>query len=484
MSSVALIVILARLLDKPAYSAYIAFQAIIGILEVITTFGIQRVLFRYLPELRATGNHLAAYRLLANGMLIRSIVVTPLFIVAAIFSDQIAAKLNIGEFAYLLPWYMLFGYVRIAAGWLSQCIESFLWQKESQYTMAAGGIATLVVLAFFILTGDLQLVDVVIAESIGAVLSMVMLLYFWYARWSTDPDRHEGTTTWWQENRSRAIRFGAWGFALQQSRLLYGSSPNRLLLAYFLPGAQLATFGLADHMYRIANRFMPATTFSSMVRPIAMARYAATNDFREVVRISDLTYRLNLLLLVPPIVVMFLVGEPIFSWISDGKYGPAGPLFAGFLILMVAEGTRTIVELLITALEKNNMFFWTNLVQSASLLLAIPLIPSLGAWSVIVANVLGTILANTIVITRIRREGYDFKVSLKQIFVILFYGAVSAAVGAAALQLSGSVIVTTIAILVSFAAACLLKPPFLQSEIELFRSLLQKRGKKRANPPI
>ncbi len=412
-------------------------------------------------------------------MILRTLLVSPLFAIAAIFTTEIASTFNIAAFAPLLSWYLLVGYIRSSAGWLAQCMESLLWQQISQYTMAFGGMVTLAALAVFAVLGSLDLVAVILSEAIGASLSLLTLLYFWFVQWRRDPDRSEGDTSWWPNNRRRVIRFAAWGFALKQSQLLYGSSPNRLLLAYFLPSDQLAAFGLADHFKRLATKFMPATTFQSMVRPVAMARYAATQDFREVARLSDLTYRLNLLILVPPIVVLLIVGEPIFEWITANKYGAAGPLLAGVLILMIVEGTRSIVELLITALEKNSIFFWTNLVQSASLVLAIPLIPSLGAWSVIVANGIGTIASNAIIIIRIRRQGYKFDVSKNQIFLIGLYGAIAALVGAVSWRLSGSFLLATLLIVCSYIGACVLHPPFLPSELKLARSLLKgKKGKK------
>lgn len=478
-STVAVIILLARLLEPAAYAAYIAFQAVIGVLEIITTFGIQRALYRYLPELRSLGNHITTYRFLAWGMLLRTVLVLPLFAITAFFTTEIASALNIAAFASLLSWYLLVGYIRSSAGWLAQCMESLLWQQISQYTMALGGMVTLVALALFAALNQLNLTNVILSEAVGATLSLVTLLYFWFVRWRRDPDRAVGDTSWWSNNRSRVIRFAAWGFVLKQSQLLYGSSPNRLLLAYFLPNDQLAAFGLADHFKRLAAKFMPANTFQSMVRPIAMARYAATQDFREVARMTDLTYRLNLLILIPPIVVLLVVGEPIFEWITANKYGAAGPLLAGVLILMIVEGTRSIVELLVTALEKNSIFFWTNLVQSASLVLAIPLIPSLGAWSVIVANGVGTVLSNVIIITRIRRQGYNFHISKWQILLIALYGAISAVVGVVSWRWSGSFILATVLIVLSYVGACVVRPPFLPAELKFFRSLLYGRGKKR-----
>ncbi len=476
LSSLTIFFVLARLLPLDEYAAYVSFQAVIAIVGIITAIGIQKVLFRYLPELRATGNNLAAYRLLFGGMLVRTLVVSLLFVALLPLTPTIARTFNFEGWIWLFPWYLLVGYLRLSALWLSQCLESFLWQKESQYSLALGGAVTALLLVGFAVFGVLDLPLVVVSEAAGEATSLTVMLIGWLRKWRADNQRGVGDPGWWRANRSRALRYGAWGFLLSQSALFYGSAPNRLVAAHFLSTADVAVLGVADNLLNLVRRFLPTRMLMSMVRPLAMARFAAGGDFRAVAALSEFVYRINLILLTLPIVILAVEGPTLMDWVTGGKYGNAAYLLMGFLIVLISEGTRNLVELMVQALEKNPIFFWTNVIQSASLLIALPLLPLLGVWSLVLANFLGTVVANTIVIVRLRREGYGYDVNLKLFAWILVHGATAGAAGWWVSKTTTSVLLTTLVIAVTYGLLMLVKPPLLDREKEIVVALVRGRS--------
>lgn len=482
LSSLTIFLVLARVLPLDEYAIYVSFQAVIVAVGIITAIGIQKVLFRYLPELRSNGNNIAAYRLLLGGMLARTLIVSLLVIAILPLVPSIGRMFNFEDWIWLFPWYLLVGYLRLTALWLSQCLESFMWQKESQYSLALGSAVTAVTLVSIAVFGNLQLPLVVLAETAGEATSVTVLLIGWFRRWRADKQRNVGDPSWWRNNRSRAVRYGAWSFLLNQSSLLYGSAPNRLVAAYFLPVADVALLGVTDNLLNLVRRFLPTRMLMSMVRPLAMAKFADGGDFRAVAEISEFVYRINLILLTLPIAILAVVGPPLMDWLTGGKYGAAAYLMMGFLVVLIAEGSRVLVELMVQALEKNPIFFWTNLLQSASLLLAIPLLPILGIWSLVIANFTGTVFANSIVIVRLRRQGYSYNIKIGLMILILVHGALAGATGWLVREYSHSFIAATAAIIVVYSLAMLIKPPLLDREKELIMTLLQRRKRKTKAP--
>ena len=105
--SVASFLILVRLLSVPEYAAYISFNAVIIAVSTVTSGGVQKVLFRYLPELRATGNNIAAYRLLLGGMLVRILIVSTFFLGITPFVPIVADLFKFTDWAWLFPFYLL-----------------------------------------------------------------------------------------------------------------------------------------------------------------------------------------------------------------------------------------------------------------------------------------------------------------------------------------------------------------------------------------
>jgi O-antigen/teichoic acid export membrane protein len=474
-TSLTIFVVLVRVLPLNQYAVYVSFHAVIVAVGTITSIGIQKVLFRYLPELRATGNNIAAYRLFFYGMLVRTFVVSLLFVAILPFIPAIAGIFNFDEWVWLFPWYLLMGYLRLTASWLSQCMESFLWQKESQYSLALGGAVTAALVSILALNGNLRLEFVVIAEAAGEATALFFLLTGWLRKWLTDSQRREGDPGWWRKNRSRVLRYGAWSYLLTQSALFYGSAPNRLVAAHFLPVLDVAVLGATDQMMKLVRKLVPTRMFMSMVRPVAMARFAASGDFRAVSKLSEFVFRLNLTLLALPLVVLAVVGPELMDWLTDGKYVAAAYLLMGFLVVLIAEGSRELVALMVQALEKNSIFFWSNLIQCSSLVLALPLLSVLGIWSLVVANFSGIVLANSIVIIRLRRQGYTFSVHFGLIAWIIVHAAVAGAAGWLVWYLTQSIIGTLAVIGTIYGIMIVVKPPLLDREKDVVMDLLRKR---------
>ncbi|NEV62837.1 lipopolysaccharide biosynthesis protein [Thiorhodococcus minor] len=475
LASVTVLLLLARVLPVEQYAVYIAFQALIALLDVLTSIGVQKVLFRYLPELRATGNNRAAYRLLFYGMLFRLLVVSLLFLAALPLLPWVARVFNVEEWIWLLPWYLLVGYLRLGAFWLSQCLESLLWQKESQYSMAVGGAVAALVMVYLAVVGELTLERVVLAEGLGESVALSLLVLSWVRRWRQDQQRAVGDSGWWRENRQRAVRYGLWSYLLSQSSLLYGSAPNRLLAAHALPVSELAILGVADSFMNLARKWVPTRMLMSMVRPLAMARFAATGDFQDVTRLSDFVFRINLILLGLPVAILTVAGPELLAWITAGHYPEAGYLLMGFLLVLATQGMRDLLELMVQALEKNPILLWTNLLQSASLLIAVVLLPVVGLWGLVISNLAGTLAANAIVIARLRGLGYRLGWRLDLTAWIGLHCALSIAVGLAVEKGMGSPSMAVVCVVLTYAALLLLKPPLSRDETQVVTSLMRRR---------
>ena len=474
VSSLAILILLARVLEINQYAVYITFQGIIVLVGLIGTVGVQPVLFRYLPELRSAENNLMMYRMLWVGVLLRALVVGLLFLIAVQFTPLIAEKFKLVEWQWLMVPYFLIGIMHFTTLTLSQSLESLLWQKQAQYTLAAGSLLKLVLLLAAAAINQLDLLTLIVIEGIAEALMLSSLVYFGLKRWQADEHRYAGDLGWWKQNARRVLRFGFFGCLVSQSRILYGSAPNRSLTAYYMPTGEIAIMGMADSIIKLARRFMPTRMLVSMVRPVFMARFSTDGDFQALVRMSNLVYRINLGVLILPIALLFVVGMPLFDWMTEGKYGLAAPLLGGFLCIMIAEGMRTLLELLVQAVEKNHIFLISNLFQSASLFLAIPLFPSIGLWALVVANLSGTVMANIVIIVWLNHLGYRFQLDKLLSLQIILYGTLSALLGWWCLQQWESFILATAVICVTYAILMIAVTPMRASEKDQLMHLLKK----------
>jgi O-antigen/teichoic acid export membrane protein len=475
--SVGVLVLLARFLYRDQYAVYVSLQALITIAGAVSSVGVQQVMMRYMPELRVIGNNLALYRMLAIGMMLRVALVTMVLLLGLSFSRWFGDTFSISSWLWVLPWYAGVGVLRLSAMALSRSLEALLWQKQAQYGMAIGGFIRLLGILGVQAFGQLDLWAVIQIDLCSEAVSTLLLVFGWHSQRAKDEHKHDGDLAWWAENRSRVIRYGAWSGLLNQTRILYGSAPNRLIAAHYLGAGELAILGFADSLNNLAGRMMPTRMMMSMIRPVFMARYSDRQDFDQLVRLSNLVYRLNLSLLALPIALLLVMGEPIFNWVTGDKYGAAAYLLAGFLVLMVTEGMNTTLELLIQAVEKNHIML-TNLIQSASLFVAIPLFAYLGLWALVVVNITGTMIANMVIVILLRKHGHHFRLDLGLALLIVVYALISGVAGWWSFQAFNSYLLSTSLMALIFAVCMFAKPPLWGNEKEMLKLLLMNQLEK------
>jgi len=470
--------LLARLLDTPAYAFYVSLQAVVLLIGRVSGLGLQKAMLRYLPELRATGNHFGAYRLLWRGTLLRATLLALATGAALLALPLLGRAFGLEQWLWLVPWYLLLGWLRLINQWIAAMLESFLWQKQAQYPVAAGALLRLG--GVLLLGTDLDLQSLLLVELVAEAVVALLLIHGWRARRRADPERCDGDWQWWTDNRSRVLRFGFWAFLQNQCGLFYGSAPNRLVAAHLLPSAEVALFGLADNLINLVRRFMPTQLFIGLIRPVALARFSTRGKFSQVAWVAGLAFRLNLALLTLGAALMISVGEPLFDWLTGGKYPAAAWLVAGLLALTAVEGLRAMVELMAQAVEGNQSLFVSNLIQSASLLLAIPLVPVIGLWALVGANILGTLLANLWLLVRLRRDGHSFSVNPKRTGMIAAYGIGAALTGSSLAVAGVHFVAAGAAVVVLYGGLCLWKPPLQSDERKTLLRVIRPKAAARA----
>ena len=77
LSSLLLLVLLARWLSTEDYAVYVSLQALVVIVTYLTSLGINQSLLRYIPELRVANNNLPMYGMVSHAMVGRALTIRP-----------------------------------------------------------------------------------------------------------------------------------------------------------------------------------------------------------------------------------------------------------------------------------------------------------------------------------------------------------------------------------------------------------------------
>jgi hypothetical protein len=351
-------------------------------------------------------------------------------------------------------------------------MESLLWQKTTQYTYAATAALRLLLIGGSYWLAEIDLLRVVSIDIVFEGVSLLALLAGLWRNYRNDPDRHLGTLNWFRDNRIRVTRYAMAGYGYALSTLLYGSQPNRAVCARYLPAQAMGDFGFADSLANLCSRFLPSNLLQGFIRPLYFVRYTETRQLHQLERMANLIFRVNLVLMSFGALILLLYGGPLLSALTAGKYTGTIYLAAALLGLLVLESLQGQHILLCQTLEKNHLLIFANLLRSGSLLAAIPLFVSIGAWAVVLANGVGNLLAISFIRLTLGRAGHVFNLDLSLIVRAILNFCLALLLGLY-LQQASSLSWGGLLGISAYLAASLASRPFSGGELSMLGRLIK-----------
>jgi O-antigen/teichoic acid export membrane protein len=469
----AVLVIIIRQLEPREFAVYTSMHAMVLIVGVLSSFGTNAILMRFLPELRSKGNVRAMYRLLFSGVTVRGISYAAVALLMFAFAGPICDAFNMGDSLQVVRWYCLVGFLRINATFVTGALESLLWQRLTQYSTAFVGLCKLALVAFVAWRGGMDLRTLVAIEVVTELALLLLLLVGAVVRWRSDEDRHVGDLDALAENRSRFNRFGFWNYMQNLTALGYGSATNRLFASYFLPGPELvAMYGVIDRFIDYVRRYEPLHIFVGLVRPVINSRFSQQRELAPIVDLANSLFRANLLVLVAPLVIVAVAGDGLFDWITGGRYQAIAMLFLGFYVVAIVASVNSILDILVKLLEESRIYAAGNIALSASIILAIPLMARIGLWGLAIANGIGLLLSFIIIFWYLKARGHAIRPDWGLIARVFVHVGVAIAVGRVLLLLNLPAWLAAVVAEACFLLAVVIWPPLRPDERTLVAGTL------------
>lgn len=405
------LLLIVRALSVEAFAAYAALGAFTEVFTALAGVGLPHILNRYIPELYAAHLDHSLRRLVAWSLGLRSLTLVALIALVYGTAAPVSAFFGLGSWTDAFRLFLAVVFVRVGLQTAIQVLETMLMQGAVQACWVTTGFIKLAVVSVFFYRDGLDLRTLILTElftdGLGLVLAAAFtgrhLLALPFAPLPED-------TGWLRRNIRRMARFGVAGYGQHLAIMLYGSSPNRLVGSRYLGPVPMASLGFAQSLADTIRRYLPVQLFSGLVRPVLLAAYSRNRDFDELVGRANLVLKANYILLGVPLTLLLVAGDQVMLLLSGEKAGMlAAWLLVGFLTVMALESLRVMLDIMAQAVERLDILFYSNIVLSGSLFIAIPLIPSLGAAAIAGANIFGMLAANSLTINRLGREGYRYR---------------------------------------------------------------------------
>lgn len=480
VTGVLALLLVVRSLPIEQYAAYAVLSAFIMIFSAISGFGLAQIGQRYIPELGEQHNYGTLRKLILWVVWSRWAMVLVALWITFTLAGPIASFFKISPWLWAFEFYLAAVFLRVAGLHVFQILESMLHQGAAQLGILTASVTKLILIAFFYINGKLNLNHVLWADLTGDLLGLLVLSAgLWFTvRGITPSDVAPHRLT----RLKQMIRFGITGYLRDLAYLLYGSSANRLVASRYLAADGVASIGFAQSLADIVRRYLPAQLLQGMLRPVMMARYARGEGSQDLVKLVNFAFKLNLLLLLMPLVALIVAGAPAISWLTLGKYhGEANALLIVFILAIIGESLLLLLDIVAQAVERNEITLVANLALSFSMFISIPMIPVFGPIAIALANVFGVVVASLIVLRGLKMCGVTYQHDWRGSALVMVAAASGVLVGMAVLIWFGIwPLAILVGALVYLSGAWLLKP-LSTEEVTLLKKLLKRRSGMESN---
>ena len=364
-----LLVMLSRNLAPEEYGAYFAVLAISEILILASNFGLMPAAYRYIS---ATENF--AGKILPKGPIGPFLLLRLISLLLAAVLLLSVPKSIIEPFSNVLADNQVLVFLAIVvvgeglSRYLEVIFDSMFCQGRSQITLLLRTLIRLFGIVWLARDGSISFLDVLRVEAIaaiaGAVIGLGLLFKVWFnffrfSRLGSDEDF----------DFRRFASFAMPAFLAQLLGLAYGPDALKLILAGTSGGEVLALFGFAFSIAAVVQRYMPASLFAGVFRPIFVAASTRPDSNAVLSDLVSLSVKLNWLILLPAASFIYFAGDPLLARLSGGNYKEGGTVLFLLILGLAAVAFHLTLSMYCLALERS----WPPLVATAVSVLCLPL---------------------------------------------------------------------------------------------------------------
>ena len=405
------LILTVRALSIVEFASYSVLIALVEYITALSGFGLTHIVLRYVPELFGQEYDADLKHFIKLTVLLRMGSLLVLAAVAYYCSPFIIQLLGEQVTLQAFQAFLVVATIRTVSFFLSQLLDSTLSQGISQLAFISSAVSKVILIFLLIHQQQANLINIILVEAAGELISACIMVIGIYRvvhlpRTGEVPadDGH-----WLASRHRQIIRYAITGYLQHLMILPYGGHTNRLLGGHFLSAFSMASYGFAQSLYEYCKRYLPAQLLLGVIRPIIISKYVRTKDFSQAVRLTEVFFKVNALMVIPLLVISMVCGPELMLFISNGKYGiSAAILLDVLLILLLLETFRMQLELLVQAVERYGYLLFANAVLSLSILPAFYFLGFMDAWCMPVLNIVGLVVANYIVLRKLSQNGFRY----------------------------------------------------------------------------
>lgn len=343
---------------------YAAFVLAIGspiVFGLICGLGMERVIPRFLPELHSQGKRHELANLSWMLLLARVLLLTPAFLALYLLWNLILQQVSIELPVSYLPLLIAYIVAFLVTKQTADTLQALLHNREASLATSADALTRLGTLYYFAWFDGLNLQTALWSYIAGAVVGGItgIVAMSSHLPLATDPARRGFGLP-----LNDLLKYSSHAYLHNLGGILLTPQALRIVCAPLLGATGTAALGFAQSMVEFFRRHLPVNFLIGMIEPILIGRYRETRNFGLLNSYASAILKVNLFLLLPFSCWLAMAGDSAIALVTGGKYLDSIWLLAGLLILLALEGHRTLLHVIIMAVDETWLLvlsqFWPN----------------------------------------------------------------------------------------------------------------------------
>lgn len=389
----------ARALAPAEFGHYVVAMALLELVLGLSSFGLDWILLRFLPEYRLHGARAALLRLVGTVAACRLLLLAALAAALLLARPLLPNALPEPLAPVLAVLLVIEGGMRILR---DNTLEALALQSRMQAVTVLRGAVLLAALALAGVHSARGLLLAELAASALALLLSAACIGHALRRLPALP------AAGWQAPSAAQMRAVALhNYASGIVEYLYSPSCLLLLLARSQSPQAMAGLGFVLRLTDIIRNYLPGMVIFSVVRSRMIGAYAGSRDYGELQRWAHFVFKVSALSLLPVLAVALVYGDLVLRLASGGRFAEYRLLLAVLCGWLALRLHRLVLNVVCNAVGLMGMWALASLCS----LVVLPLLAWLGAaplglWLVPAALLGNEVVVNGLVVAGMARRGY------------------------------------------------------------------------------
>ena len=415
--------LLVRSMTVGDYARYTAYSGLLIVLMTLSNLGIERVVPRYLPELRNAG---AEDELCLTSRFLTIVRASLLFLVLILLLlgyGYVAKWFNLAVDTKAKWAFVLYAFSFGMSMYFARTLQALMLQKEAAIGVAFEWFLKLAVLSVLLFcSGRISLHAAILLQ--GGTAAVGAIYMFCKLQLHLGRPRKVAKSEILL-NRKQVVRTGLENYFWVLSGMYTGPPVVKLISSSLFSPALTAALGFAYAVTGVVQRYMPSVLLLNIIEPAIMAKFSGNRDFRLLNHYISIVFKFNLFVLLPVAIWFPVNGAPLVELVTKGKYPESVWMISALLIVLILQSHTMMMQLTCNAVEKSNILLQSNIWAMVLLPVAAVAIYIYGLPGLFLSLLAIMIFRNLYCVKMLRRNGYCYRLDFKRIINIIFSAASS-----------------------------------------------------------